>query len=263
MALEGYGDNDAKTYKNNDIDSDGDGTVDQADDALLYKGNDIDSNGDGTVDAAVNVTSTYKGNDIDTDGDGVVNQADDALLYKGNDIDSDGDGVVNNSNQLEGNTTSQVRNHTPNNHASRHHNGGADALDAGNLSGSSGSNGQILHTTGSAAQWQNLSVNISSTYTADGGYTNDTWYQNTTGNPMIICGLRRRGGGQTYAELHGQISTTAGSGESQMRSRYNTGGGGAGNATAGVTFVVPDNYYWQIISGDGNITAIRTFEIEA
>ena len=35
-----------------DIDSDGDGVVDEADTANLYKGNDIDSDGDGKVDAA-------------------------------------------------------------------------------------------------------------------------------------------------------------------------------------------------------------------
>lgn len=42
----------ASTFKGNDIDSDGDGRVDEADQAFGYKGNDIDSDGDGTVDDA-------------------------------------------------------------------------------------------------------------------------------------------------------------------------------------------------------------------
>lgn len=42
----------ALTYKGNDIDSDGDGTVNSADDATTVKGNDIDSDGDGKVDSA-------------------------------------------------------------------------------------------------------------------------------------------------------------------------------------------------------------------
>jgi hypothetical protein len=47
--------------------------------------NNIDSDGDGTVDIAntaidaTNVTATYKGNDIDSDGDGIVDGADTAL----------------------------------------------------------------------------------------------------------------------------------------------------------------------------------------
>lgn len=63
MALEGYGDNNATTYKGNDIDNDGDGTVDTADSALTYKGNDIDSDGDGTVDAADDA-ATLNGNTV-------------------------------------------------------------------------------------------------------------------------------------------------------------------------------------------------------
>lgn len=58
------------------LDSDDDGIVDEADTANLYKGNDIDSDGDGTVNDAENVTATYKGNDIDSDGDGTVNDSD-------------------------------------------------------------------------------------------------------------------------------------------------------------------------------------------
>jgi hypothetical protein len=77
-----------------DIDSDGDGVVDEAETANAYKGNDIDSDGDGVVNAA-DTTPLYKGNDIDSDGDGVVDEAETANAYKGNDIDSDGDGVVN------------------------------------------------------------------------------------------------------------------------------------------------------------------------
>lgn len=88
-------------YKGNDLDSDGDGKVDQAVDAdnvtSTYKGNDLDSNGDGKVDAADdadNVSGTYKGNDLDSNGDGIVDEADSANLYKNNDIDSNGDGKV-------------------------------------------------------------------------------------------------------------------------------------------------------------------------
>lgn len=40
---------DASTYKSNDIDSDGDGRVDEADQAFGYKSNDIDDDGDGIV----------------------------------------------------------------------------------------------------------------------------------------------------------------------------------------------------------------------
>jgi hypothetical protein len=101
----------ADLYKNNDIDSDGDGKVDSADvadTAKLFKNNDIDSDGDGKVDSAenaddaANVTGSYKGNDIDSNGDGRIDNAEQATdaanvtgSYKGNDIDSDGDGVVN------------------------------------------------------------------------------------------------------------------------------------------------------------------------
>lgn len=94
----------AAAVKGNDIDSDGDGQVDsadEADNANNYKGNDIDGDGDGTVDEADSAL-TYKGNDIDSDGDGTVDQADDTLLYKGNDIDSDGDGKVDNADQVDG-----------------------------------------------------------------------------------------------------------------------------------------------------------------
>ncbi len=58
--------NSADFYKNNDIDTDGDGVVDNADvaDKALYA-NDADA-------------STYKGYDIDTDGDGVVDNAENA-----------------------------------------------------------------------------------------------------------------------------------------------------------------------------------------
>lgn len=45
----------ATRYKGNDIDPEGDGTVNSADNATLYKGNDIDSDGDGTVDNASNL----------------------------------------------------------------------------------------------------------------------------------------------------------------------------------------------------------------
>jgi len=111
----------ADAYKGNDIDSDGDGKVnsaEQADNATTVKNNDIDSDGDGKVDSAesaddaTNVTSTYKGNDIDSDGDGKVNsadQADNATTVKGNDIDFDGDGIVDkadDSNALGGNAPS-------------------------------------------------------------------------------------------------------------------------------------------------------------
>jgi len=69
---------DAQTYKENDIDEDGDGTVNEADYA-----NDADA-------------STYKGNDIDSDGDGTVDEADDAKTLQGNapsDLRSSPDGA--------------------------------------------------------------------------------------------------------------------------------------------------------------------------
>jgi hypothetical protein len=53
----------------NDIDSDGDGKVDAAENA-------------DDADNATNVTSTYKGNDIDSDGDGKVDAADDVTVAK-------------------------------------------------------------------------------------------------------------------------------------------------------------------------------------
>lgn len=49
------------------IDSNGDGVVDEADSALRYKNNDLDPNADGVVGAAENVTETYKGTDLDED----------------------------------------------------------------------------------------------------------------------------------------------------------------------------------------------------
>jgi hypothetical protein len=109
----------ADAYKNNDIDSDGDGRVNAADTAQNVKGNDIDSDGDGVVDRADVAddgnASSYKNNDIDSDGDGTVDQADyaddaDASSYKNNDIDSDGDGTVNNADQLQGQTPSAFQN---------------------------------------------------------------------------------------------------------------------------------------------------------
>jgi len=63
--------------------------------------NDIDSDADGVVDEA-DTTNLYKGNDIDSDGDGAVDEADTANLYKNNDIDSDGDGTVNDSDRYDG-----------------------------------------------------------------------------------------------------------------------------------------------------------------
>lgn len=112
-----------------DIDSDGDGVVDEADSANAYKGNDIDSDGDGVVDEA-DSANAYKGNDIDSDGDGVVDAADEAVnvtsTYKGNDIDSDGDGTVDD----------------------------ADQYDA--LSPSDGSSGQFLKTDGTTTLWDTI-----------------------------------------------------------------------------------------------------------
>jgi len=96
----------------NDIDSDGDGKVDNADqldgnNAASFADNPhgngqhsetyldestYDSDGNGKVDAAesadsatdaTNVTSTYKGNDIDSDGDGKVDAADSADTASG------------------------------------------------------------------------------------------------------------------------------------------------------------------------------------
>lgn len=64
-----------------DIDSDADGRVDAADTAKLYKNNDIDTNGDGIVDDAANVTATYKGTDLDTH---YVNEADGGRVGNGN-----------------------------------------------------------------------------------------------------------------------------------------------------------------------------------
>lgn len=59
----------ATTYKGNDIDTDGDSIVDEADyaydgNATQYKSNDIDTNGDGIVDAADDVNTWYRNTDI-------------------------------------------------------------------------------------------------------------------------------------------------------------------------------------------------------
>lgn len=69
-----------------DIDSNADGIVDEADTANLYKGNDIDTDGDGTVDDADNATATYKGTDLDenyvnTEGSGYIANGDAGVLY--------------------------------------------------------------------------------------------------------------------------------------------------------------------------------------
>ena len=69
-----------------DIDSDGDGVVDEADyasdsNASTYKGNDIDSDGDGVVDAAEVANTATSADSVDgydiekngTDGNGVIN----------------------------------------------------------------------------------------------------------------------------------------------------------------------------------------------
>jgi hypothetical protein len=74
-------------------------TVGEASNTQTVKGNDIDSNGDGVVDNADKASNTtnVKGNDIDSNGDGKVDnadKADTATKVKGNDIDSDGDGRV-------------------------------------------------------------------------------------------------------------------------------------------------------------------------
>jgi len=47
--------------------------------------------------------------------------------------DTDGDGVVDNSEKLEGNTLTQVRDHAPKAHASSHEEGGSDALTPANI----------------------------------------------------------------------------------------------------------------------------------
>lgn len=60
--------------------------------AVQYKNNDIDTDGDGKVNNAVNADNAtqadnatkVKGNDIDTDGDGRVDKADDAVTLQGN-----------------------------------------------------------------------------------------------------------------------------------------------------------------------------------
>lgn len=60
---------DAQTYKGNDIDTDGDAIVNEAD--YAYDGN----------------ATSYKHNDIDTNGDGIVNKADDvSTWYRNTDI---------------------------------------------------------------------------------------------------------------------------------------------------------------------------------
>lgn len=68
-----------------DIDSNSDGIVDEADSANNFKGNDIDSNGDGIVDEA-DTAPLVKNTDIDKDyvnceGSGVVANGDAGVLY--------------------------------------------------------------------------------------------------------------------------------------------------------------------------------------
>jgi len=70
----------------NDIDSDGDGVVDEADDSQLLKGNDV-VDGDGVAFDAENVTETYKGSSLDYEyatpsGGGRVSSGDGGLLYE-------------------------------------------------------------------------------------------------------------------------------------------------------------------------------------
>jgi len=60
-------------------------------------------------------------------------------------------------------------------HASRHSDGGSDELDAADLAGGSGTNGQFLQTDGGAASWADVATEtvntISSDYTTSGETT--------------------------------------------------------------------------------------------
>jgi len=81
--------------------------------------------------------------------------------------DTDDDGVVDNSEKLEGKTLTQVRDHAPKAHAASHKDGGDDELDASELAGALGTDGQVLKSDGAAANWEDDIASI--TFVIDGG----------------------------------------------------------------------------------------------
>jgi hypothetical protein len=153
----------ATNVKGNDIDSDGDGKVNAADQADVadtadrYKGNDIDTDGDGKVDAAETAdtaasATNVKGNDIDTDGDGKVDNADradaadTADTVKGNDIDSDGDGVVDRADVADSASHDDLTNVRDNQHHEPYTD--ADAAAAAPVDSVNGKTGAVTIDTG-------------------------------------------------------------------------------------------------------------------
>jgi len=138
-----------------EVDSNGDGVVDEADSANLYKDNDIDTNGDGKVDAAdqADNATLVKDNDIDSNGDGKVDsadQADNATLVKNNDIDTDGDGKVDlaqqsdNSEQLGGRSPSSFSDDPHgNSQHSESYTTATEAADAAPVQSVNGSTGNV------------------------------------------------------------------------------------------------------------------------
>ena len=81
--------------------------------------------------------------------------------------DTNDNGIVDNSEKLEGKTLSEVQNHPPQAHASTHKEGGSDEIDAAELAGSLGTNGQVLKTNGTKANWSDDVASI--TFIIDGG----------------------------------------------------------------------------------------------
>jgi len=64
-------------------------------------------------------------------------------------------------------TLAQVQDHAPKAHASSHKDGGSDELDASELAGALGTDGQVLKSDGAAANWEDDIASI--TFIIDGG----------------------------------------------------------------------------------------------
>lgn len=153
--------------------------------------------------------------------------ADDAGLYKGNDIDSDGDGKVDAADSADNATN-------------------ADQYD--NTAPSDGTSGQVMKTDGTAASWGNISLSVQATDYTDvsGSRSGGTWYQNTTGNPLLVYVVSIPDNYYNVVDIHVNTSQT-----NRVVFHNEVGHNSArsnSDVSLGTVFVVPDGYYYKATS---------------
>jgi len=113
--------------------------------------------------------------------------------------------------------------------------GNSHELDAADLTGASGSDGQVLASDGSAASWSGITGSQSS---PSGSRSSNTWYQNTTGNVLIVEAWGTDPGGQTV-NGHSNSSQTNNIVVSHAEDAVD-------DRNEGVTMAVPDQNYYKV-----------------